>query len=240
MSRDRAAWRPTFILLTCEHGGREVPAEYRQCFAGASDVLRSHRGYDIGALGVAHRLADRLAAPIIFSTTTRLLIELNRSRDHVLLFSEFTRDLPPEAKERIVSNFYAPYRAAVQNTIDAAVRSDHRVLHVGVHSFTDVLDGQRRDLEIALLFDPDRPHELSFCQRWREELNRRNGDFRYRFNEPYLGKDDGLTTSMRCRFPADRFLGIEIEVRQSLIREPSRRHPIGDLLTDSLAAAAAR
>ncbi|MEC9373270.1 MAG: N-formylglutamate amidohydrolase, partial [Planctomycetota bacterium] len=86
-------WRPRAILITCEHAGREIPPRWRRHFRGASEILRSHRGLDIGAFDVALALAEHLAAPLIFSRTSRLLIELNRSLDHPRLFSEYTRDL---------------------------------------------------------------------------------------------------------------------------------------------------
>ena len=39
------------------------------------------------------------------------------------------------------------------------------MLHVGVHSCVDILHGQVRDLDIALLFDPRRPHEAAVSKK---------------------------------------------------------------------------
>ncbi|MFI4875804.1 MAG: N-formylglutamate amidohydrolase, partial [Blastopirellula sp. JB062] len=44
-----------------------------------------------------------------------------------------------------------------------------------------------------------------------------NPDFRIRFNYPYLGKADGLTTSLRKKLTGDRYVGIELEVNQRLV-----------------------
>ena len=225
---------PLFVLLTCEHGGRDVPAAYRRVFRGQKALLSTHRGYDIGALGVATRMASLLAAPLIFSTVTRLLIDLNRSLDQRDVFSEFTRDLDEAERASIVATYYRPHRDSVERTVAAATAGGHRVVHVGIHSCTDVLKGSRRELELALLFDEARPLEAVFCERWRDELARIAPDRRCPFNQPYRGSDDGLTTSLRGRFSADDYLGLEVEVRQGIIGRAVEQRVIGELLAQSL------
>ena len=229
--------RSTFLLITCEHGGNEAPPEHEALFRDAADVLATHRGLDIGALPVAQRLADRSASPLIFSTTTRLLIDLNRSLDQPDLFSAYSRDLPEPERARIIATHYEPYRTSVRRVIDAAIGAGHCVVHIGVHSCTDVLAGSTRDLDIALLFDPARPLETAFCERWRSELRRHAPDLRYPFNEPYLGSSDGLTTALRTHFPPAAYLGIEVELRQGMILHAQAQRATGDLLAATLPAA---
>jgi len=223
-----------FILLTCEHGGRDVPHAYRRLFRGQRAVLESHRGSDPGALGVALRMASRLAAPIIFSTVTRLLVDLNRSLDRPDLHSEFTAGLTEDERRRVVDAFYRPYRDSVARSVACATRAGHRVLHLGVHSCADVLRGEQRELDIALLFDEARTRERDFARAYREALAVRAGELRVPLNEPYRGADDGLTTALRGEFPEDRYLGLEIELRQGLIRRPSEQRAAGDLLAAAL------
>ncbi len=74
------------FLLTCEHGGNEIPEEYQKYFINAGKVLNSHRGYDPGAMDLFIFLRD-LADYSFYSTTSRLLIELNRSFHHPAVFS---------------------------------------------------------------------------------------------------------------------------------------------------------
>lgn len=229
-------WQPTFLLLTCEHGGYEVPAEYKRLFRGAGETLATHRGYDIGALGVALRMAALLAAPTIFSTITRLLIDLNRSIDHPGVYSEFTRGLEAEERASIAEKYYTPHRTSVTKIIHAAINDGHRVLHVGIHSCTDILEGEKRELDVSLLFDPDRANEQSVCTRWRDALTECAGSYRYPFNKPYLGTDDGLVTTLRAEFSSDVYAGVEVEVRQGMIQRASDQSAIGDLLAASLRA----
>jgi predicted N-formylglutamate amidohydrolase len=232
------SWRPTFLLITCEHGGHDIPRAYRAHFRGATEILRSHRGWDPGALTLAQRLAADLAAPLIFSTTSRLLVELNRSLDQPDLFSEFTRSLPAAAREDLLARYYHPYRFAVHQTLDHAIRAGERALHLSVHSFTPRLGDEVRTVGVGLLFDPARPSEAALADWWLPRLRARNLDVRA--NEPYKGTDDGLTTTLRAEFSPDAYAGLELEVRSDLLALRGRRRAAGfagDLL-DVLATGA--
>ena len=67
------------FLISCEHGGNRIPLRYRPLFEGYEHLLHSHRGYDSGALSMAKKLAITLHSPLFAATTSRLLIDLNRS-----------------------------------------------------------------------------------------------------------------------------------------------------------------
>jgi N-formylglutamate amidohydrolase len=80
------------FLITCEHGGNRIPAPYRRLFRGRRALLDSHRGYDPGALAMARAMARAFRAPLVTSTISRLLIDLNRSIGHPHLFSVAPRE----------------------------------------------------------------------------------------------------------------------------------------------------
>jgi predicted N-formylglutamate amidohydrolase len=143
-----------------------------------------------------------------------LLIEVNRSIDHSQLFSEFSTKLTAEEKTELIDNLYVPYRTAVREAISNSTQS---VLHLSIHSFTPVLDGVERELEVGLLFDPDRASELSFCEDFAIRLAKELPGFRIKFNEPYKGVDDGFTTNLRTQFDDEFYRGIEIEINQRLV-----------------------
>ena len=83
------------FVVTCEHGGNRIPPRYAKAFAAHQAVLDSHRGWDAGALTLAQQLAEALAAPLIVSRTSRLLVDLNRSEHHRALFSSISRASSP-------------------------------------------------------------------------------------------------------------------------------------------------
>ena len=233
----RSHWRPDVVILSCEHGGNEVPAEYADLFEGARDVLASHRGWDIGALGVARRLAELTSFPLFACTFTRLLVEPNRSPDSGKLFSEYTDPLDESAKAAIKHEYYDRHRNSIECAIGDAIAAGRRVLHVGVHSCTDELDGHVRELEVSLLFDPDRPSERDACDAWNRALSTLEPSWRLPLNEPYQGADDGLTTWLRGRYDERAYAGVEVEVRQGLILEYADQRRVGQSLASALRAA---
>lgn len=201
-------------LVTCEHGGNRVPPRYRPLFAGFDALLESHRGFDPGALALARELAAALGAPLFFSTTSRLLIDLNRSTGHPKLYSEATRRAPTAVRREILEGHYLPYRDRVEAHIAAAVAGGNRVVHVSSHSFTPVLDGEVRNADVGLLYDPARAGEAELCRRWQACLEEAAPGLRVRRNYPYTGKSDGFTAYLRRSFPADAYLGVELEINQ--------------------------
>jgi len=202
------------FLISCEHGGKRIPPQWRALFAPHAALLCSHRGYDKGALRMARELAAALDAPLFVATVTRLLIELNRSPGHPKLYSAITRALSVAEQRDIFEHCYLPYRRAVEARIADLVAQGRRVIHVSSHSFTPELDGEVRNADIGLLYDPKRPGEAALCRRWREALGSSAPALRVRMNYPYAGSADGFTTWLRRRFGAEQYVGIELEINQ--------------------------
>lgn len=206
--------RAARFLVTCEHGGNRVPARYLAWFTGHEALLDSHRGHDPGALAMARQLAAALQAPLYFSTVSRLLIDLNRSPGHPNLYSEATRPAPAALRREIRARHYRPYRARVEAWIAQAVAAGGQVIHLSSHSFTPVLGGVARNADVGLLYDPARPGEAALCRRWQAALHASAPHLRVRRNYPYTGRSDGFTAWLRRRFPAEAYLGIELELNQ--------------------------
>jgi predicted N-formylglutamate amidohydrolase len=209
------------LLFTCEHGGNRLPSRYAGLFRRARGVLASHRGYDAGALELGRFLSKQLGAPLMHATTSRLLVELNRSLHHRRLFSEFTRGLSPSDKQALLELHYHPYRRRVEAAVADAISHGDSVLHISVHTFTPELNGAPRTADIGLLYDPSRPREKRCCLAWRDALRRLRPDLRVRRNYPYLGKADGFTTHLRRRWADDQYAGIELEVNQIWPQKPA-------------------
>lgn len=225
------------LLLTCEHGGNEVPIAYQSLFQGHQEVLKSHAGYDIGALELFKEL-EPLADISFYSETSRLLVELNRSLHHKKLFSDFTRDLSDGDKNFILKNYYYPYRDKVEQLVHDFVMAGRRVLHISVHSFTPVLNGEERQADIGLLYDPKRKGEQNFCREWGKALIKQAPNLLVRNNYPYLGIADGFPTYLRKRFKDEEYLGIELEVNQKFPQGDEKQwHSLIKAIKESLAEA---
>ena len=211
------------LIITCEHGGNRIPAAYWPCFRPHRETLESHRGFDPGALALARDFAKALDAELVYATTSRLLVELNRSPRHPNLFSEVTRGLPTDERQALLERYYYPYRSWVETQVRAAIAAGRKVLHVSSHSFTPRLNGVVRRADVGLLYDPQRAGEVAFCLAWKAAIEKADGTLVVRRNYPYRGTGDGLTTHLRRRFAAKNYVGVEIEVNQKFPLGPARR-----------------
>ena len=199
-------------VLSCEHGGNEIPSEWATHFSEASELLQTHRCWDPGALQLFEELKP-LADFAYSSTTSRLLIELNRSLHHPKLFSGITRALSKQQKQEIIEAYYLPYRTTVEKAITEYLAEGACVYHLGIHSFTPVLDGELRKADIGLLYDPGNKMEKECCSQWKALLQQALPGMVVRYNYPYKGTADGFTTYLR-RQHTDHYAGIEFELNQ--------------------------
>ena len=240
-SLDEIAPAPA-LLITCEHASNAVPARWAHLFASpaAQSALHSHRGWDPGVAELAAALLPPPPSPLapFCGTASRLLIDLNRSENNPQLWSEFTRDLSLDEKQALIRDIYAPFRRATRETIDNLLASGRRpVLHLSLHSFTPVLDGDVREAEIGLLYDPARPLEAHWVNAWAAALTSCAPEWRIRHNYPYLGTDDGFVTQLRTQYSPAVYAGIELEVNQALASDPAQRPMLCTHLRHSLAHA---
>tara|TARA_R110002049_G_scaffold308819_1_gene514226 strand:- start:26596 stop:27288 length:693 start_codon:yes stop_codon:yes gene_type:complete len=200
------------LILTCEHGGNEIPHTFQPYFENENTILNSHRGYDLGALDVFQKLKP-LSDFSKYSKTSRLLIELNRSLHCPNLFSKFTKQLSKEEKKVLINSFYFLYRNAVESEIKNYIQNNQSVVHISLHSFTPILNNIERTCDIGLLFDSSKKEEKKNCKQLKSILKTFDSNIKIRYNYPYLGKSDGFTTYLRKKFP-DNYMGIELEINQ--------------------------
>lgn len=204
----------TALIISCEHGGNEIPPLWRPLFDAQQNLLDSHRGYDAGALVMAEELAAAFNAPLVAAKVSRLLVDLNRSQHHPALHVEQIRRLPEKDRLAIVAQYYRPYRDRVEMGVKELIGSCGRVIHISCHSFTPELDGEVRNTDIGLLYDPARPIEAGLCAHWKAVLQENAPALRVRRNYPYIGSDDGLTTWLRTQAQPSAYIGIELELNQ--------------------------
>jgi predicted N-formylglutamate amidohydrolase len=211
------------FVVTCEHGGNRIPRRYQQLFGRYHHLLHSHRGYDAGALQLAREAADMLHAEFFAATVSRLLIDLNRSIGHRKLYSEATRPAPATVRSEILECYYLPYRNRVEMSISRAIQGGQSVVHISSHSFTPELNGEVRNADIGLLYDPSRSLERDICSRLRASLIATDPALMVRRNYPYFGKANGFPTSLRRQFPPDAYVAIELEINQKHVLKGGRQ-----------------
>ncbi|MFN7097743.1 MAG: N-formylglutamate amidohydrolase [Gammaproteobacteria bacterium] len=220
------------VFITCEHGGNNIPHVYHYLFKDAANVLATHRGYDIGALPVAIQLGEAFAYFQSYASVSRLLVDLNRSLGNRHLWSEFTRKLSKHEKSLILEQYYFSYRHGVEAAIKEVIANNNQVLHLSIHSFTPELNGQKRNAEIGLLYDPQRRLEKKLCLQWAAILEHIMPDWHIRRNYPYRGAADGFVTYLRKTFKPTKYVGVELEINQALMTQ--RDNKVADVLKQSL------
>lgn len=215
------------VVVTCEHASHRIPASLGNLGLGTR-VLASHVAWDRGARLAATALAGRLGAPVFHGRYSRLVADLNRSRHNPRVIPSVAfgmpvpgnRDLTGEERERRLARYYDPWRRTVEDAIAKLISRRDQCLHISVHSFTPRLRGRERRADVGLLYDPARTAERGVARAIREDCAAR--DMSVRMNYPYRGTADGFTTHCRKRFPARRYLGLEIELNQRIVRSRRR------------------
>lgn len=200
------------LVFSCEHGGNNIPEKYLELFKNAGAALNSHRGIDYGALDL-FEFCKNLSDYSKKNTVSRLLIELNRSKHHPSLFSEYSKKLNEKDRVELLCEIYDPYRNDIEKEISNLIKSGEEVLHLSFHSFTPILDRVERNAGLGLLYDPARASEKTIAKKIKSLLTLSLPQLKIRFNYPYLGKADGFTSYLRRKFP-ENYSGIEIEINQ--------------------------
>jgi predicted N-formylglutamate amidohydrolase len=172
---------------------------------------------------MAQEISGYFRAPLVASTVTRLLVDLNRSVRHPDIHSQASRHASRPEQNRILRDHYLPYRRQVERLVAKAIGRGRRVVHISSHSFTPRLHGKVRHADIGLLYNPVRPGEFDICELWKTAFKRAAPELRVRRNYPYAGKNDGLTSDLRLRHPPDVYVGVELEINQALVIGTGRR-----------------
>ena len=220
------------LILTCEHASNKLPAAFKSAIP--AEVLKTHRAYDIGALAVFRKLV-KFAKPEFYSEGkySRLFVDLNRTITNKSAFSDFLRN--NENAKALATAYWYEYRAAIEQFVESVIRplgkyvvpstgtsassvyhsgtTNATVVHLGIHSFTPELNGKVRNTDIGILYDPSRPQECAYARVIKDEIKRLHPEMKVRFNYPYKGTSDGLTTTLRKKF-GTQYAGIEIEINQ--------------------------
>ena len=106
----------------------------------------------------------------------------------------FSKVLARSEKDRIVRRFYHRYRESVIHHIRERMQENRRVLHISLHSFTPVLNKEKRNADMGILYDPGRKREKAFAISLQNALRIRTG-LKIRRNYPYRRSADGFTTA---------------------------------------------
>ena len=211
--------RSNFVIVV-DHASRRIPRRLADLGLPTSELQR-HIAWDIGALGVARRMAAALDAPLVAQNYSRLVIDCNRDpkvAGSIPRLSE-SIEIPgniglsdAEVAARRAEIFH-PYHDQVRALLDERLAAARPTILVAQHSMTDIYKGVRRDMHAAVLYNRDRRFAGLVL-----DMLRREGDLVVADNEPYFVSDDTDYTIPR-HGEARGLPHVEIEIRQDLVSD---------------------
>lgn len=219
------------VVFTCEHASNALHDPWRWPDEDRW-LVDTHWASDIGAGAFTRRVAKLMNAPAVLSKFSRLLIDPNRPLDSETLFRQNADGhqvrlneamLETEQRQR-VERFYLPYHAAV----NAMIRRSKGDTVFSIHTFTDDYEGDRRTLELGVLFDDDEEPAYALIRHLED------AGFHVLANEPWSGKG-GLAYSPVRHAKEHGWCALEIEARQDLIVQERFARRLAEALADHFA-----
>jgi predicted N-formylglutamate amidohydrolase len=205
------------ILLVCDHASCRFPQALGDMGLDPF-ARRCHLAIDIGAGKLTESLAKSLGVTAVIAQYSRLVVDCNRQLMDPGAFLEYgdgilvpgNRNLTREDKDARANSIYWPYHNAIDEQIKRLKAFGSKPLFVSVHSFTPVLNGVSRAVQMGVLWDKDPVVAQFFIEGFRE-AGYLTGD-----NEPYSGKaPQDFTIDHHAEEIGLPHVGIE--VRQDLI-----------------------
>lgn len=222
------------LLLLCEHAGAEIPAPWAGL--GLDPVyLGTHYAYDPGAGLVTRHLSNTLDAAAVLSRYSRIFLDYNRFRDDWDYIRPDLGGIPVpanlvvdvEERERREAIAVAPVHSAIE-----AARAGRKAA-ISIHSFTPVMAGDRRPVDVAILWDED----SAFVRVALAELKARAEGFGLRAgdNAPYDLRKVG-PRSLKTHAADHALPYFYIEVNNGLFSNPETTGRLTALLDETLQA----
>ena len=208
------------FIIVVDHAGARIPR--RLANLGLPDPeLERHIAWDIGALGVARRVAESIDAPLVAQNYSRLVIDCNRdpkvlsSIPRISELREIPGNLDLSAADIAArrAEIFDPYHRRIRDLIDARLAAGRRVILVAQHTMTNVYKGERREMHAAVLYNRHRRFAGLVFDMLRREPHLIVAD-----NEPYFLSDE--TDYTIPHHAESRSLPhVEIEIRQDLVTD---------------------
>ena len=225
------------LLLLCEHAGNLVPAPWRN-LGLPPEFLETHYGYDPGVDGLTRALSQRLNAPAVLARYSRLFLDYNRFASDWDHMRPDLGGIPVPGNLRLRDEDVALRRSIALEPLDEAIAAlaAGRSAVVSVHSFTPVMAGHHRPVDIGILWRED----SALVRVTLDELKARAAGLGLRIgdNEPYDWRSV-LAYSLQTH-ALDRGLPcFYLEVNNSLFSNPENSKKIIALIGDVLEAAIA-
>ena len=220
------------FVIVCEHASNFIPKDLHD-LGLSKQQLGSHIAWDSGALAVARAMSNELDAPLIAAKYSRLVYDCNRApgaksavveeNDGIVVPGNVGLSEAELSARR--DRVYQPFALCLKECLSRRDDSGQRSNIVTVHSFTPILNGIKRYLDVGILHDAD----TTLADRILT-IARSDGALRVRRNEPYSADDD-VTHTLKEHGVSKGRLNVMLEIRNDLIAEGSAQVLLGKRLS---------
>lgn len=208
------------FVLTCDHASRRIPSKLGKLGVPEAELER-HIAWDIGAAGLAQKLARKLDAWLVLQNYSRLVIDCNRRLERPDSIAVQSEDTPIPGNEAVTRagaarrarEIFEPYHARIRRELDERSAAGRSSILLFVHTFTPVFRGVARSWHAGVLYHRDTRLALPLLDALRREPGLEIGD-----NQPYAAT--ALTDYGLVVHGEERGLPhVELEVRQDLVSD---------------------
>ena len=223
------------IVLVCEHASNHFPARWGD-LGLTNDLQSAHIAWDIGALGLARGLSERLDAVLVHAPVSRLIYDCNRAPNMpgAMLARSELYDIPGNkllsAADRAARTeaIYVPFHNALHALIADRIALGLAPVIVTVHSFTKLYHGKARSVEFGVIHDAEDhfAHAILAAAKAKTQL-------RAELNAPYSAADD-VTHTLRLQATPYGLPNAMLEIRNDLIASPDAEQRLADMLAPVL------
>ena len=205
------------VILVCDHASCRFPKALGDMGLDPF-ARRCHLAIDIGAGKLTEQVAKSLGVTAVIAQYSRLAIDCNRQLMDPGAFLEYgdgilvpgNRNLRQAEKDARAEAIYWPYHNAIDDQATRLRAIGPKPIFISIHSFTPVLNGIAREIEMGVLWDKDERVADIFLEGFPA------GGYVTGDNEPYSGKAPQDFTIDHHAEEID-LPHVGIEVRQDLI-----------------------
>lgn len=151
------------LVFLCDHASNRIPWSLRDLGLGSA-AIETHIGWDIGAAGLARKLALNFAAPLASTGYSRLVIDCNRPLDAAGSVPEVSAGIGITANRHLSAAairdrqdvLFHPYHRAITDLLDRRSARRQPTAILSIHSFTPDYPGEVRPWHIDFASRHDR------------------------------------------------------------------------------------
>ena len=243
------------ILITCEHGSSHIPAKHLYLGLSQEELVGAKDWYDIGALQLAGAICNELDTNLVAATISRMFVDANRRLDGVAAnptpyhtdilktklltvidgkekMVEIPGNKVPNHKEeekRRWMKYVLPYQEKGLEMVSDIKKKHGRAWMFQIHSFFPVYNGEKRDIDIDVMFTNETEKEGTWLIDWLEK----NSDYKIGLNAPWDMHDIPGVFDSVVEDPDVTLL--EFDVNDDHLRDEVGIQKVGALLSQAIA-----